>query len=346
MVVQRKRDHLEICLNKPIEVGSNGFENYSFVHDTLPEIDFGKIDTSVKFLGKKLKTPILISSMVGGTKEAALINQNLAKAAQRFGVAMGVGSQRIAIERPKDQAIIKSFQVRKWAPDILLFANLGAVQLNYGFGVEECRRAVEMIEADALILHLNPLQEVIQPEGNTNFEGLLFKIKKIVKSLTVPVVIKEVGCGISGDVAGRLYQVGVEIIDTAGWGGTNWAKIEGFRRLRTKTAGDDLGEVFSNWGIPTAESIVQCREIKGLKIIGSGGIRNGIEAAKAITLGADLVGLALPFLKPAAQSTEAVGVELTRLIREMKIAMFCAGAKNIDELKSVQLIRVAQKGSK
>lgn len=333
-MTQRKLDHLKICLNQPVEVGSAGFEDYRFVHNALPEIDFGKIDISVKFLGKKLKAPILISSMTGGINKAALINQNLAKTAQKFGVAMGVGSQRIAIERPKDQAIIKSFQVRKWAPDILLFANLGAVQLNYGFGVKECQKAVEMIKADALVLHLNPLQEAIQPEGNTNFEGLLFKIKKIVKSLTVPVVAKEVGCGISRDVAGKLYQTGVKIIDTAGWGGTSWAKIEGFRWTRTKMAGDDLGEVFSDWGIPTAESIVQCRRVKGLKVIGSGGIRNGIEMAKAIALGADLVGLALPFLKPATQSTEAVEMKLTRLIQELKIAMFCVGAKNIDKLKS------------
>lgn len=338
-VVHRKRDHLKICLSQPVEVGSTGFEGYSFVHNPLPEINLKDVDTSTTFLGKKLEAPILISSMIGGTNKSTLVNQNLARAAQKFGVAMGVGSQRIAIEHSKNQAIIKSFQVRKWAPDILLFANLGAVQLNYGFEVEECRRAVEMIEADALVLHLNPLQEAIQPEGNTNFEGLLPKIEKVVKSLAVPVVVKEVGCGISEDVAGRLYQVEVKIIDTAGWGGTNWAKIEGLRRVQTEVEEGALGEVFSNWGIPTAESIAQCRKIKGLKIIGSGGIRNGVEVAKAITLGADLVGLALPFLRLATQSTEAVGVELNRLIRELRVAMFCVGAKNIDELKLAQLIK-------
>ncbi|PJE69012.1 type 2 isopentenyl-diphosphate Delta-isomerase [Candidatus Shapirobacteria bacterium CG10_big_fil_rev_8_21_14_0_10_38_14] len=330
MIVERKLNHFRICLEEGVEVGSAGFENYSFTHNALPEIDFDKIDTSVKFLRKELKAPILISPMTGGTKQATLINRNLAKAAQKVGVAMAVGSQRVAIEKP---SLAKTFQVRKFAPDILLFANLGAVQLNYGFGVKECRQAVEMIEADGLILHLNPLQEVIQPEGNTDFSGLLEKIKKIARQLKVPLIVKEVGVGISGKVAQKLFQAGVEIIDVAGWGGTNWALIEGIR-----AGNEEIGELFAHWGIPTAEAISQCAEIKGLIVIGSGGIRNGIEIAKALALGANLVGIALPFLKPATHSVKAVEKKLQSLISQLKTVMFCLGVKNIDELKKVKLI--------
>lgn len=328
---KRKIDHIRICLQQKIKTGSAGFERYRFIHKALPKIDFEKIDVATRFLGKKLSAPILISSMTGGTPQAGRINRNLAKAAQKQGVAMAVGSQRIAIEKPR---FASTFQVRDIAPDILLFANLGAVQLNYGYGIKECQQAVEMIGADALVFHLNPLQEAIQPEGNRNFENLLPKIRRIAKNLSVPVIVKEIGCGISEDVARKLYQAGIEIIDTAGWGGTNWAKIEGIR------AKNNLGETFSQWGIPTAESIVQCRKVKGLKVIGSGGIRNGIEIAKAITLGADLVGLALPFLKPATKSAKAVEQALLQLIKELKIAMFCLGVKNIKELKRIQLIKV------
>lgn len=330
MKQRRKTDHLRICLEKEVEVGTTGFENYRFVHNALPEIDLDKIDASVEFLGKKLAAPILISSMTGGTPEAGKINQNLAKAAQKIGVAMAVGSQRIAIEDPK---LASTFQVREVAPDILLFANLGAVQLNYGFGVKECREAVKMMGADGLVLHLNPLQEAIQPEGNRNFENLFPKIEKVVKGLSIPVIVKEVGCGLSEEVARKLYAAGVKIIDTASWGGTNWAKIEGIR------AKGSLGEIFSQWGIPTAESIIACKKVKGLRVIGSGGIRNGVEIAKALALGADLVGLALPFLKPATRSEKEVEEKLLQLVRELKISMFCLGVKNIKEAKKVKIAR-------
>lgn len=333
---KRKAEHIRICLERGVESGATGFERFRFIHNALPEIDFRKIDTSTEFLGKKLLAPIIISSMTGGTSEGERINKNLAGAAQKIGVAMAVGSQRIAIINPRTAA---TFRVRDIAPDILLFANMGAVQLNYGFGVDECQRAVEMIRADALVLHLNPLQEAIQPEGDTNFENLLPKIEKIVKRLSVPVVVKEVSCGMSRDVAGRLCSVGVKVIDTAGWGGTNWAKIEGFRRAKVEGQ-SRLGDLFDEWGIPTSESIVQCREVKGIKVIGSGRIRNGIEIAKAIALGADLVGVALPFLRPAMESTEAVEENLRGLIGELKIAMFCTGSQDIRQLKSAPLEKI------
>lgn len=327
---KRKGEHLQICLKESVEVGTTGFENFRFIHNALPEIDFGKIDTSTKFLGRKLSAPILISSMTGGTAQGGIINGNLAAAAQSRKIAMAVGSQRIAM---KNSLVSSVFQIRNIAPDILVFANLGAVQLNYGFGIKECQKAVDMIKADALILHLNPLQEAIQPEGETNFENLLPKIERLVKKLSVPIIVKEVGFGISEEVADKLYSIGVRIVDVAGRGGTNWARIESIR------AKDNLGLVFRDWGISTTEAIVQCHKIKCLKIIGSGGIRNGVEIAKAIALGSDLVGLALPFLEPANHSKEAVEEKIDQLIRELKIAMFCSGVRNIEELKNIQLIQ-------
>jgi len=325
---KRKGEHLQTCLEKNVETGSTGFENYHFIHNALPKIDFKEIDTSISFLGKKLKAPILISSMTGGTKKAALINRRLARAAQKTGVALAVGSQRVAIENPK---LAFSFQVRDVAPKILLLANLGAVQLNYGFGLKECRQAIKMIKADGLIFHLNPLQEVIQPEGNTNFKNLLVKISRITESLALPVIVKEVGAGLSGQTVQQLLKINIKIVDVAGWGGANWAKIEGFR------AKNSLGEIFSQWGIPTTEAIRQCAKVKGLTIIASGGIRNGIEIAKALVLGADLTGMALPFLEPANKSSSAVEKKLKSLIHQLKITMFCLGVKNIKELKKVIL---------
>ncbi len=332
MSKKRKADHLRLCLEKKVEIGSNGLEDYSFTHRALPEIDFEKIDLSVNFLGKKLKAPILISSLTGGTGQAKLINQRLAKAANQTGVALALGSQRIAIE---NLSLGNTFQVRALVPDIPLLANLGAVQLNYGFGLKECREAVRMIKADGLILHLNPLQEVIQPEGNSNFSSLLEKIEKIVKDLEVPVLVKEVGAGISGKLARDLKRIGVAAVETAGWGGTNWALIESYR----KRGGERLGKIFSQWGIKTSETIIQCSKVKGLKIIGSGGIRTGIEAAKALSLGADLIGIGLPFLRPALISSQAVEEKIDNIIEELKIAMFCLGVKNISQLKKVKTVK-------
>lgn len=327
---ERKNKHVQICLNDDVETGSAGFENYSFIHNALPEIDFAKIDTSTVFLGKKLSVPILISAMTGGTKKGFEINKNLATTAQKIGVAMGVGSQRIAIENPK---LSYTFQLRKFAPDILLFTNLGAVQLNYGYGVAECQKAVDMIAADALVLHLNSLQEVIQ-NGDTNFEGLLPKIEKVCQKISMPVIIKEVGFGISENVAQRLFNAGVKIVDVAGYGGTNWALVAG------KIANSPLGETFKNWGIPTAESIKMCKKVSGLKIIGSAGIRTGIDIAKAIALGADLAGLARPFLKEAVRSEKAVLDLLSNLTCELKLAMFCVGAQNLSQLRKVKLMQM------
>jgi isopentenyl-diphosphate delta-isomerase len=337
----RKAEHLSINLNHDVQSReiSTGFENYYFVHQALPELDAGLIDLSTSLFGKRLKAPVIISAMTGGTPEAQRINENLARAAQTAGVGMGVGSQRAALDDPK---LVQSYQVRHLAPDILLFANLGAVQLNYGYGTEHCRRAVEMIEADALVLHLNPLQEALQPGGNTDFSGLLSKIERVCSELTVPVLVKEVGWGISESVARRLAQAGVAAIDVAGAGGTVWSEVE---RLRTDNkVSQNLTDAFASWGIPTAESIKMVRRgASGLPIIASGGIRHGLDAAKAIALGADAVGLAAPLLKAAYLSSEAVTGALEELTQGLSLAMFCLGVPNLSALKGSPHLRVRER---
>ena len=328
---QRKKEHLDIALKGPLEFEeiTTGLDDYWFVHQALPEVDLANIDLSISLFGKTLSAPLIICSMVGGIGTATRINRNLAQAAQANGVAMGIGSQRCAIDDP---GVASTYQVRDIAPDILLFANLGAVQLNYGYGVSECRRAVEMIGADGLILHLNPLQEALQGDGDTNFAGLLHKIQQVCHELTVPVVIKEVSYGISVDVARKLVEVGVAAIDVAGAGGTTWSEVE---RRRTGTEGENnIASTFASWGIPTADSIQMARrDAPGLMLIASGGIRNGIDVAKAITLGADAAGMAMPLLKAANTSAEAVITALQEVIEELTICMFCIGASNLRELK-------------
>jgi isopentenyl-diphosphate Delta-isomerase len=330
----RKADHLRICLEDDVQFRNltNGLDKYRFDHACLPELDFSEVDLSTKFLNKTLKAPILISSMTGGTEQAKKINYRLAIAAQKHGLAMGVGSQRIAVENP-DTA--HTFAVRSLAPDILLFANLGAVQLNYTYGVEQCLRVVEILKADALILHLNPLQECIQPNGDIKFKGLLAKIKQLCQQIDVPVIAKEVGNGISAKMAAKLIEAGIDVIDVAGAGGTSWAKVESAR------AGNNLqrrlGETFADWGISTADCIVDVRkQYPELPLIASGGLRNGLEIAKAIALGADLGGLAFPFLQAASESETALDELIELLITEIKTVLFCTGNQNLSALKRSQ----------
>ena len=327
----RKDQHLQICLEKDIQFHqqTNGLERYRFDHYCLPEIDFNEIDLKTTFLGKQLSAPLLISSMTGGTPQAQKINYRLAEFAQAYQLAMGVGSQRVAVEKPE---VADTFRVRSLAPDILLFANLGAVQLNYTYGVEECQKAVDILEADALILHLNPLQECIQPNGDRNFKGLLTKIVQICDKLPVPVIVKEVGNGISGKMAQVLIEAGVSVIDVAGAGGTSWSKVESERT--SNRVQRQLGQTFGDWGIPTAECLLQIRTIfPDIPLIASGGLRNGLEVAKAIALGADLAGLALPFLQAAEQSPEALIQLIDCLKAELTTALFCTGARSLSQLR-------------
>jgi isopentenyl-diphosphate delta-isomerase len=327
----RKADHLRICLEEDVQFRetTSGLERYRFTHCCLPEIDRADIDLTSIFLGKRLGAPLLISSMTGGTELAQTINYRLADVAQKYKLAMGVGSQRIAIENPQ---LGNTFAVRDRAPDILLFANIGAVQLNYNFGLEQCQKIIDLLEADALILHLNPLQECVQTEGDTNFKGLLDKIAKLCGELAVPVIAKEVGNGISAAMAKKLLAAGVSAIDVAGAGGTSWAKIEGERAKDAKQG--RLGATFADWGIPTADCIVGVRKIAPeIPLIASGGLQNGLDAAKALALGANVAGMARPFLQAAAQSTSALEMLVEISIAEIATAMFCTGCTNLYELK-------------
>ncbi len=327
----RKAEHIRLALDASNQAGRSFFDDYAFEHNALPEIALDDIDLSVEFLGKRIEAPLLVSCMTGGTEAAGEINRNLARAAEDRRIALGVGSQRKALEDPLQAA---SFQVRDLAPSIPLLANLGAVQLNYGYGIAECRAAVEMIDADALAFHLNVLQEAIQPEGDTDFSGLLPKLGGIARELEVPVIAKEIGCGISGDAARALAEQGIRIIDTAGLGGTSWARIEARR------ADDvEIGELFVDWGVPTPVSIQEVAAVQGVTVIGSGGIRSGVDAAKAIALGAHLVGTAYPLLKPATVSAAAVIDRVGRIVDELRIAMLCVGTRTIDELRRVDLIK-------
>jgi isopentenyl-diphosphate Delta-isomerase len=333
---QRKKEHLELCLDPTDVTGSagTGLDHYSFVHNALPELDIEELDIRTNFLGKQLKAPLLISSMTGGFDLARRVNRNLAAAAQELGLAMGVGSQRVAIEAP---AVADSFEVRDVAPDILLLGNLGAVQLNYGYTIDHCRKAVAMIGADGLILHLNVLQEAVQPEGNRNFKGLGQKIAEVCEQLEVPVVAKEVGSGISAEVAVRLKRAGVKAIDVAGRGGTSWYAVEARRAAKQ---GKPAETTFTDWGIPTEEALVTVRQaVPDLQIVASGGLRTGLDIAKAIALGADLSAFGQPLLAAALESPDKVIEFILAIIQEIKIAMLCVGAKNLDELKKIPLVR-------
>ena len=333
---RRKKEHLELCLEPPSAASpaATGLDRYAFVHNALPEIDIDEIDLGANFLGKRLNAPLLISSMTGGFDLARKVNRNLAAAAQKLGLAMGVGSQRVAIEEP---GAADSFKVRDLAPDILLLGNLGAVQLNYGYGIEQCRKAVAMIDADGLILHLNVLQEAVQPEGNRNFKGLARRIAQICRYLEVPVVAKEVGFGISVDAALRLKQAGVKAIDVAGRGGTSWYAVEA---KRSAQKGKPLEQTFADWGIPTEEALVQVRSaVPDIELVASGGIRNGLDVAKSIALGANVAAIGQPLLAPALESADKVVQSLLKVIHEIKVAMLCVGAGDIAALRNAPLVR-------
>lgn len=323
-IKDRKLDHLRICSEESVESGDTGFEKVSLAHKALPEVDYDEIDLGIKFLGKKLSYPIIFEAMTGGVAEAARINRDMASVAQEYGVGFGVGSQRAALE---DASLEDTFRVREVAPDIFLIANLGAVQLNYGYSVKECSRAVEMIGADALALHVNPLQEAVQTEGNRNFSGLAKKINEVSRKLGKPVIVKETGCGISYETASELK---VAAIDVAGAGGTSWSLVESHR---SEGLGKDIGKTFSGWGIPTSEAIREAART-GMPVIASGGIRTGIDAAKSLALGAQCVGMALPLLTAwTADGKKGVDDFLDKFITELKISMFLTGARNVEELR-------------
>jgi isopentenyl-diphosphate delta-isomerase len=327
----RKNEHLRICLEEDVRPRTfgTGLERYRFVHQALPEIDLAQVNVGATFLGRALRAPLLVSSMTGGTASARAVNRRLAEAAQLLGLGMGVGSQRAALEDPD---LADTYRVRDVAPDIFLMANLGAVQLLLN-GIECSQQAVEMIEADALILHLNPLQEALQPGGNTGFSGLLSAIERACRAVPVPVIVKEVGHGLSGPVARQLVEAGVSALDVAGAGGTSWSEVERYR-VQSRDA-DRVAAQFVDWGIPTADSIRMVREATPtVPLVASGGIETGIDVAKCIALGADLAALAWPLLRPSLLSTEAVVDALEIVLTTLRVAMFCTSAKSVTALQS------------
>ncbi len=331
----RKLKHVEVCLTYPVdyETRTTGFERFDLPYAALPESDLKSVDTRATFLGKTLRAPLLIGAMTGGAERSAMLNRNLALAAQEVGVGLMLGSQRVMLEHPHARA---SFEVRPAAPDILLVGNLGVAQLNKGYGAPELDRAADLIGADALALHTNPLQEALQEEGDTNFADLLPKLRDLVPRVSFPVLLKEVGHGLSGAVAERVKDVGFAALDVAGAGGTSWAKVEEYVNY-----GEVRHPQLAEWGIPTATALQEVHEtLPQMPLIASGGIRSGVDAAKAIALGAEVVAVARPLLEPSTVSSEMVAAWLEHFIWELRVAMHCMGVKDIAALKKVTLGRV------
>lgn len=338
-LTQRKNDHLDIVLNPALarKTIRTGFERWRFEHCALPELDLDSIDLRTVLFGRTLQAPLLISSMTGGASRATNINRYLAQAAQTLGLAMGVGSQRVALESEANWGLTS--ELRQIAPDIPLLANLGAAQLLGKHGVDYARQAVDMIEANALIVHINPLQEALQTGGDRDWRGILLAIEQVSNALAVPVVVKEVGAGLSASVGRQLAGAGVAMLDVAGAGGTSWAAVEGERASTPQKRA--VAMAFADWGIPTAQTLCDLRKtLPHMPLIASGGINDGIDAAKALCLGAQLVGQAAASLNSANTSAEAVIEHFQILIEQLRVACFCTGSADLVALKHATLLRI------
>jgi isopentenyl-diphosphate delta-isomerase len=337
-ISERKQRHIRISLEENVESKiPTGFRDVNLVHRAIPEIDLRDVDASVELFGKSLSAPIIISAITGGTVEAEKINRILARVVQKTGIGIGVGSQRIAIQQPELEDTFRI--VRKEAPDALVIGNIGCPQLSIGWGVEEARRAVDMIEADALAIHMNPLQEAVQIGGDTNFRGLVEKVGTITSSLKVPVIMKETGSGISFEDAVRLEKAGVSGFEISGLGGTSWAAVE---HHIAKEVGEKrqeyIGKSLWSWGIPTVCSLIEVRTASKGKIIASGGLRNGLDIAKSLALGADATGIARPMLQKAIEGEEALEKYVEAIIAEAKICMFLVGARDVTEIRKIPIV--------
>jgi len=336
---KRKSDHLRICLEEEVNARNvtTGFEEIFLVHRALPEINRDDVNLSTRLFGHEFSAPIIVEGITGGTLKALKINASIAEAVERLGLGMGVGSQRAALE---DSTLEKTFTIaREKAPNAFLIANIGGPQLAKGYSLQDLRRAVEMIDADALAIHLNPLQEAVQPEGETTYRGILESIRRVARDLEVPVIVKETGAGISAEDAKMLEAAGVAGIDVSGAGGTSWAAVEYHRaKRRGNESSRRLGEVLWDWGIPTAVSLVETVQSVSVPVIASGGIRSGNDAAKAIALGASLVGLASPVLAPALKGAGEVEGLLNDMIDQLRNVMFLVGADSVEALRSVPLV--------
>lgn len=336
---ERKADHLEICLTKKVQAkkATTGFEDVHLVPKCIPEIERQKIDTTIILFGFRFSAPIFVGAMTGGTKKATIINAAIAEAVEELNLGMGVGSQRIAIDNPK---VERSFSiVREKAPTAFILANIGGPQLVSKYGVKEAKRAVDMVQANALAIHLNALQEAVQPEGDTDFSNLIKKIEKLTQQLEVPIIVKETGAGIASEDAKKLADAGVAGIDVSGLGGTSWAAVEYYRaKARQDDFSQRLGKTFWDWGIPTAASLVETVNSVELPVISSGGIRNGIDVTKSLVLGASLASATFPFLELAIRGSEYVKKALRYLVGEVRNAMFLVGADSIRELQNVPVV--------
>lgn len=338
LILGRKDQHLDVVLSGGGRHAlASGFDDWRFVHEALPDLDHAKIDLGADFLGRRLQAPLLISAMTGGPARAEAINARLAEAAQHLGIALAVGSQRAAIEGGATGGLDRSLRDR--APDTPILANIGAAQLTRGFGVEQARRALDMIGADALVVHLNPLQEACQPEGDRDWWGVGAALQALIRDLDAPVIVKETGAGISAVTAQRLIAMGAAGVDVAGAGGANWGLIEGERA--TDPADKAHAAAFAAWGIPSARAIAEARNaLPEALIIGSGGVRDGVDVAKAVRLGADVVGMASGVIQAATESTEAVVAHFQTVIRQLRTVCFCTNAANMAALKRVPLLSV------
>ncbi|MHA2496398.1 MAG: type 2 isopentenyl-diphosphate Delta-isomerase [Candidatus Hodarchaeales archaeon] len=334
----RKLDHIQICLEENVNAQvSTGVEDVSLIHMAAPEIALKNVDLSMQLFGKKIELPLVIAAMTGGHPNTGKINSVIAKVAEEAKIGFGLGSQRAGIENSEHRWTYET--ARENAPSIPIIGNLGAPQFNLGYGAEEASEAVRMIDADALAIHFNPLQETVQPEGETDFSNLLEKMADIQKTLPVPLILKEVGSGVSGEIASKAEKLEILGIDLGGLGGTSWAAVEA---LRAKKQGNEdaflLGRQFWNWGIPTAFSLVECRSNFTGTIIATGGVRTGLEAAKLLAMGADAVGIALPILKEATIGVEAIRAFIENFKRELRAAMFLVGAQNLEALRKVPVV--------
>jgi isopentenyl-diphosphate Delta-isomerase len=342
---KRKAEHIKICLDQKAQAkkATSGFEDIQFIHRALPEINKNQINLKTTFLGKKLSAPIIVGAMTGGTKEAIKINTSIAQAVEKLGLGMGVGSQRAAIEH---QNLEETFKVaRKNAPTAFLIANVGGVQLVHGFGLKEVKKVVEMIDADAVAVHLNALQEAVQPEGQTNFKGVLAKIAEITSKLDKPVIVKETGAGISAEDAKALEAAGVAAIDVSGVGGTSFAAVEYYRSTEKKEQVQHfLGEAFWDWGIPTAVSLIEIAQTVKIPLIASGGVRSGTDVAKALALNACLASISQPILETAVLGAAETEVKLSCLIDELRNAMFLVGAEKPVDLAGTPVVVTGKTG--
>lgn len=338
-IENRKAEHIKISLKENIQARNihTGFNDVHLIHQALPEIDRDRISLSTRVFEHDFSAPLLVGAMTGGTEDAIKINTSIAEAVEELGLGMGVGSQRAAIEKPELESTYKA--VREKAPEAFLVANIGAPQLVKGYGLKEVKRAVEMIEANALAIHLNPLQEAIQPEGEAKYDGVLKQIEEVADKIDVPVIVKETGAGISAEVAKKLEEAGVQGIDVSGAGGTSWAAVEYYRaEIHKDPFHQRLGSSFWDWGIPTTASLVEVSQSTKVTVIASGGVRTGIDVAKSIALGSNLASMSTPMLLPATRNSNEVKKALHFIIEELRNTMFLVGANNVDDLKETPLV--------